>query len=149
MIEFLTMQQVFDRVATHLLTQRAQSKGAYMDEEDYYVEDACAYRGENDLKCAVGCLIRDEDYDEKLEGLAVTAANKDNREFDNKKGRSMLLFHALTNAGINPDNETMMGMLSELQQVHDSAAPSEWPRCLLKMADDFKLDVEVIDKVVV
>ena len=30
----------------------------------------CAYRGENGTKCAAGCLIEDEKYDNSMEGRA-------------------------------------------------------------------------------
>ena len=55
-----TAQEVFDFVAHHLLTQNERSVSPLGAE--------CAYRGQNGLKCAAGCLIPDEIYDEDLEG---------------------------------------------------------------------------------
>lgn len=46
-----TAQQVFDQVATHMLTQGQQSRG----------DDGCRYR-DGPLKCAAGCLIADDEY---------------------------------------------------------------------------------------
>ena len=45
------MQTVFDRVATHLLTQNAQSLDI--------VDGECLYRGEDGKMCAAGCLLTD------------------------------------------------------------------------------------------
>ena len=53
----MTQQQIFDKVATHLLTQGAKSM----------MGDTCRYRGSNGAKCAVGCLIKDDHYDPILE----------------------------------------------------------------------------------
>ena len=52
-----TAQEVFDQVATHLLTQNKVSS----------MEGACRYRF-IDLKCAAGCLIADEEYKPEFEG---------------------------------------------------------------------------------
>lgn len=61
MIKLGTHQETFDKVATHLITQRAASR-------DY---SGCRYRGPDGLKCAVGCLITDEYYHPGIEGLTV------------------------------------------------------------------------------
>lgn len=52
-------QDVFNQVATHLLTQNAPSIRGL----------GCAYRGEGGMKCAAGCLIADEEYDVGMEML--------------------------------------------------------------------------------
>jgi len=53
-----TPQQVFDQVATHLLTQMDRSADS---------DDTCAYRGQLGLKCAAGCLIADDEYKPYME----------------------------------------------------------------------------------
>ena len=54
-----TAQEVFDQVATHLLTQNERSlDGA-----------SCSYRNCDGLKCAAGCLISDDEYDNQMEGI--------------------------------------------------------------------------------
>lgn len=54
-----TDQEVFDQVATHLLTQMKRSVS----------DDAvCLYRSPDGLKCAAGCLIGDDEYDPDMEG---------------------------------------------------------------------------------
>ena len=58
-------QEVFDRVARHLLTQRRKS----MIERS--AGPVCAFRGVDGTKCAIGCLIPDQ-YD--LDKSAVLEA---------------------------------------------------------------------------
>lgn len=53
-----TPQQIFDQVANHLYEQAKQSVG----------DNGCMYRGPNNLKCAAGCLISDEEYKKKFDG---------------------------------------------------------------------------------
>lgn len=48
-------QEVFTKVATHLLKQ---GRRALFAEKNGF--RSCAYRGDNGTKCAVGCLIKDE-----------------------------------------------------------------------------------------
>jgi len=58
----LTKQEMFDKVAVHLLTQGKRSTQG----------TSCAYRGDGGLKCAIGCLIPDERYSRDLEGEAAS-----------------------------------------------------------------------------
>ena len=53
----LTEQELFDKVAKHLLTQNKKS----LDGEE------CVYRSADGLKCAAGCLIEDSEYATFLE----------------------------------------------------------------------------------
>lgn len=55
----ITGQELFDIIATHLITQT----GLSIDERGKYL-----YRGPNGLKCAAGFLIPDEDYIPEMEG---------------------------------------------------------------------------------
>jgi hypothetical protein len=57
----MTLRELSERVRDHLTQQRAQSTKV----------DSCAYRGENDTMCAVGCLIDDDHYDDRIEGTRV------------------------------------------------------------------------------
>lgn len=84
----MTNQETFDRVAEHLLKQDAKSLR----------HGACAYRGDAGLKCAVGCLISDEDYEYGIEGCGVWSTRL--LEWCHRNGYSAAL-------------------LSHLQQVHD------------------------------
>lgn len=54
-------QEIFNKVITHLRKQgKPAAEGPY-----------CRYRTEDGLKCAVGCLLPDEEYDSKYEGHIV------------------------------------------------------------------------------
>ena len=58
-------QLLFRDVALHLIRQGERSSDA---------EDSCKYRHGN-LKCAVGCLIKDEHYSPDLEELTINSKN--------------------------------------------------------------------------
>lgn len=60
-----TEQAVFDQVAAHLLTQKKRALRANDLKVDY-----CVYRAPDGLKCAAGCLISDQEYEEAMEGLS-------------------------------------------------------------------------------
>jgi len=49
----MTAQELFDKVATHLITQGKPSLCTY---------GFCKYRGDGGLMCAIGCLIPDDKY---------------------------------------------------------------------------------------
>lgn len=93
----LTMQETFDKVATHLIKQGRQSCG----------NGVCAYRGEKDLMCAVGVLIPDDLYNEDMEDKDVLNILED--------------FPYLREVfGATDDDGKMFALLAELQSVHDS-----------------------------
>lgn len=55
-----TLQEIFDIVAKHLLTQGKKSVS----------RGFCSYRGNDGTKCAAGALIPDNQYDCKFEQLS-------------------------------------------------------------------------------
>jgi len=54
-----TLQEIFDKIAIHLIKQNKQS---YCDKTSN-----CAYRGDNGLMCAAGILIPDDEYKPEFE----------------------------------------------------------------------------------
>ena len=108
---------VFERVKTHLLEQNERSM-----KEDY---TSCMYRNSSGLKCAIGCLIDDEDYDPIMEGHSLD-------DTDSKKTR--LLEDALKKADSLVDIE----LLVNLQTLHDEHPVEEWPEDLEYMENDIK-----------
>jgi len=108
-----TAQQVFDIVATHLLTQMERAvigkKGV----------SACQYRGgkcqyrAGKLSCAGGCLIPDEEYDKNL------LENKD--------------WGQLVRASIVPKNYSWL--IVRLQLLHDNYLPPLWKERLKMLAE--------------
>lgn len=112
------LQEVFDKVATHLLKQKSRS----------YRKGGCAYRGKEGKMCAVGCLIANEHYRPSLEGVNV---------------QSESIQAALKDSGINV-TENMKFMLEDLQACHDYNEVSMWPQALRRIAGHYKLNTEVL-----
>jgi len=117
----MNMRETFDIIKTHLLTQNAKSQTEistsedwpedwYEDGEPYYSsETICAYRGDNGMKCAVGCIIPDDKYDPSMENVGVICI-RDNYGFD--------------------WDGPMVNMLKRLQHIHDVIIVSKW-KCYL------------------
>ena len=89
----MNAQEIFDTVVTHLYTQGKQADDGM---------GGCMYRTVGGLKCAVGCLIPDDQYHPNMEGSTV----------DN--------IGLLLPSYLHPH----MRLLIELQGVHD--ATSSW-----------------------
>lgn len=71
-LDKFTAQEVFDKVANHLLTQNKKSIDEGLDE--------CLYRSPDGLKCAIGCLIPDDMYKEEMEGAYIHFRAKEEHE---------------------------------------------------------------------
>lgn len=100
----MDFQKTFDKVAIHL---RKQGKAAT-------VGAGCMYRTDEGLKCAVGCLIPDELYDARIEGVAFKIGSK----FPDNPGNEIVaLLMSLT--GVSTREER--NFLAELQVAHDEA----------------------------
>lgn len=114
----MTTQEIFDKVAAHLLAQRRPSiaKGG-----------ACAYRGPDGTMCAAGVLIPDELYHSYMEGFAI-------RDLINREPPL---------AYLKPHTELVV----VLQTIHDKSTPywDEVPGKLRKMANHFNLNTKVLD----
>ena len=112
-----TEQQVFDQVATHLLTQNEKSE----EGGDDFGQGRCVYLSSGGLMCAAGCLIGDDH----------TA-----RAFDtNPRGSS---WRALLDSGLVPKSHS--DLIAALQEVHDSASPCNWRAALESVATKFGLE---------
>ena len=66
-IHLASAQEVFDQVATHLLTQNKRSLFVRQIGTDTVMTASCRYKADN-LRCAAGCLISDEEYNITCEG---------------------------------------------------------------------------------
>jgi hypothetical protein len=104
----MTAQEVFDQVATHLLTQGAKSTRLSI----------CMYRGAAGRQCAVGCMIPDEEYEERMEGKTIIMLVGNGR-----------LTH------LKPH----LRLLATLQSIHDNMAPVDWQDELAIVAPLFGL----------
>ena len=117
----MTLQEIFSKVATHLLTQ---SKRSCYPRQSGEGDGYCAYRGSNGTSCAVGCLIADEHYDPEIEGGAAT---------------SIPARLALSASGVPITNETL-NLLTKLQNLHDYRPPTMWPTALAELAQELGLE---------
>lgn len=115
------LQSLFDKVATHLLTQGKQS--AVQNETG---ETQCLYRGPDGTKCAAGCLIPDALYSDALECKTVVCIPE-----------SIQAAMGITCA-------IEENLVWNLQQMHDHRPPSLWKERLLGVALTFNLDPSVV-----
>jgi len=132
----MNKQDIFNKVATHLLNQNKRSSmrtkaGAI----------CCAYRGDDGTSCAVGCLISDKDYTADMEAHSVSPLFRDFPIIGAKLGHK--------------------DFLSKLQWIHDQAIIGEWRDKLIDLAntegltlppclqDDIAPQIEKIDMPIV
>ena len=119
--ETMTEQEVFDASVSFMLKQNKKS----MEHE------ACRYRGPNGTACAVGCLIQDDEYDEKMDGF--------DGEMDNTSVNS-LDKHNLLPARLRQH----INLLKILQSVHDTCAVDTWPVHFYEIALERGLNIDVM-----
>lgn len=117
----MTPQQIFDKVATHMLAQGVKSQTIRGDGEVF-----CRYRGDEDLQCAAGCLIDDKVYLPSMEGMDVDDLM---HEFG----------HRLPD-WFRPNQQ----LISHLQIVHDGWDPPYWKNKLHDVAIEFGLNTMVL-----
>ena len=120
----MTKQEIFDKVARHLLVQNAQSMFANDS-------NLCTYRGGGGRMCAVGCLIPDELYHEGLEGMGVFQVQ------------------GTLEAALGPVDVTGLDMLHDLQTLHDQECPEDWPEGLREIAVSYGLSSQVVDRTLI
>ena len=100
----MTNQEIFDKVHTHLLTQRTAA-----------IENgSCAYRA-GPKSCAVGALIPDALYTPEIEGTSVSVLIKYKETYPHHP-----LGYALKQAGFSPKQYPLP---RDLQRVHDRLLP--------------------------
>ena len=115
-----TLQEAFDTVAKHLLTQNSVSLHPYSSSK----RKRCAYRGPDGLVCAIGKLIANEHYSEGLELKPAT---------------NLLVKEALEKSG-QPTDSRSMSLYQGLQKVHDKQCPEKWRDGLKIVAQRFDLE---------
>ena len=108
----LNAQEIFNKVATHLFAQGERSI-----ETDFELP-TCLYRGPNGTKCAVGALIPDEEYDERLEYKGVRSLPSVAEEIRQSHWRT---YKTPFIDSLNEEqNSPVFELLAGLQEVHDS-----------------------------
>lgn len=114
-----TQQQVFDQVAKHLLDQ---NKISIKEGHGY-----CAYRGTNNLKCAAGCLIADNEYDLEMDSFVGDTS-----------------WEGLINRGLVKTDEHKL-LIGELQHIHDTIDRKFWYETLKDFAKTYNLSFNHIE----
>lgn len=122
----MTAQEIFDKVAIHLLTQNAKSWASSEGWSEHMIS-TCSYRGDFGRMCAIGCLIPDERYTNSIEGGSVQSYQVKNILYD-------------------MSIEEHIDMLVRLQYVHDGIAVSEWRNKLRQVAKEYSLNTDCLDK---
>lgn len=117
----MTEQEVFDKVATHLLTQGKKA-------ED---DGSCKYRAPDGCKCAVGALIPDELYTPQMDIDGVLFYSDD----INNVG----VIKVLRDQEITCDN-----LLVALQSLHDGEEVKNWKSGLVTISTDYCLSSQVL-----
>jgi hypothetical protein len=115
-----TAQEVFDIVAVHMLRQNKRSI-CRINRKSYI---GCAYRGDNGLKCAAGCLIPDEIYNHHFESIPWRLL-VDNHDFPHNHAR----------------------LITKLQYIHDHYDPKNWRNQLLDVAFCYSLNPDVLNTI--
>lgn len=114
----MTLQEIFDTVAQHLLTQREKSK----------IDAVCMYRGLNGLKCAIGALIPDSAYREHIEGAQVDELPRE----------------IIKAAGLLDKEGVALAL--DLQDCHDNIYPEDWSERLRDVAANWDLSPAIVDE---
>jgi len=113
----MNAQEIFDKVATHLIVQGERSINDH-------IAGGCAYRGVGGMSCAVGCLIPDKAYKQSMEGTTAGAI------IEQYPSLKWMVKHKQ--------------LLSSLQGVHDNHTPMEWRQKLIERAEVFRLDTKAL-----
>lgn len=139
----ITAQDAFDTVVRHLGSMKERSLRAATS------PNSCAYRGLDGQMCAVGRLIRDEDYRPEMDFVDHTK-----RTSDVAHGTSVA---SLDVRGLLPDYlKPHVSLLNQLQLVHDVGSnwiegqglnPYEARKDFDQIASIHGLDRAVVDEV--
>lgn len=112
----MLMQEIFDKVVDHLLTQGARSR---------YHGD-CQYHAPDGRKCAIGCLIPAERYKPEVEGHSARAV--------------ALAWPDVFEPGVAAWMLDDPRLTRDLQWVHDCQEPHHWATELLWLARLYNLE---------
>ncbi|HKR40089.1 MAG TPA: hypothetical protein VJU59_10515 [Paraburkholderia sp.] len=126
MLPELDGQDVFDIAAWHLLRQHSQAIAPGTSK--------CMYRAPDGKRCAVGWLMPDDVYSRSLEFFSVrdlASMMLDSTRHEYHAFAAFLIRH--------------MVLLSDLQHMHDSNPPVQWPARLRVIAHQNDLNARVID----
>jgi hypothetical protein len=121
------MQEIYNKVAAHLIAQGVRSVGF-----NCYMLPSCRYRGDKGLMCAVGCLISDKHYFSTLEGVNVMGKNVI-RALENSLGTTLAV--------------CTLDLLQKLQLIHDKELCDTWKVHLETVGRKHHLNTDVLNSV--
>jgi hypothetical protein len=87
----MTQSELFATIVNHLWQQKIPA-----------IINGCVYRGPNGTKCAIGCLITDEEYDPRMENRTIISLRNDFKV-----------------AALQNSSQNDITLLEHLQAVHD------------------------------
>lgn len=111
-----TAQEIFDTVVAHLRKQNSKA----IDKGDYL----CRYRDTEGRKCAVGCLIPDDDYSSDIEGKSIVHLID-----------GVYFLPSYLRREFAANNQ----LLIELQDLHDQVPVINWENEFQNIAERFEL----------
>jgi len=128
----MSKQEVFNKVAKHLLAQRERSENA----------TRCLYLDPAGNRCAVGILLSEEDCkrfdnpdDHPELSKKLAAAN-----IPNSCGLGVTEIVMLAPEALG-DAAKYERLLMDLQRMHDQEPPSMWEESLVELANDYSLEM--------
>lgn len=123
----LSTQDVFDVIAWSLLRQHARSRNVILGKA------FCRYRAADGRRCAIGFILPDELYCERLEGLAVNDLAHTLNSIERGRRFAALLYRDLE-------------LLTVLQRMHDRSPPIQWAMEMIMIAGRFELSPFVVQQ---
>jgi len=118
-------ESVFNFVKQHLINQGKKSMVYYVGGFDDDVK--CLYRGRDNLKCAIGCLIGDEFYTEDVE----------------EKGIIDLFVQKIVSLSL-PNWKPNWELLSALQEIHDRFEIESWEKQLEIVYQEYIVEKQTV-----
>ena len=109
-------QEAFNVMVNHLRDQGEKSLA-----EPDSAASSCLYRAPNGNKCAVGCLIDDDQYRDEIEGMGAD---------------DIPVLNAIEASGWKG---VSIHLLDAMQNCHDTLHPSDWEERFLHIAGQYEL----------
>lgn len=110
------LQEIFDRVRDHLMSQGKPSEVRFERDGEKLVEGR--YRGPNGLKCPAGLLIPDDRYEPEWEGRSAWTLDYFRENFSVRE----------------------LALIDKLQYVHDFMPVDDWAFELQGVAHEFDIN---------
>lgn len=121
-----SLQDIFNQVAIHLLTQNKKSQVTMLYKPTNKPEAYCVYRGPDNMCCAFGCLIADNEYIPEFEHKGVKTLYVNNPQLPQLSTRQL-------------------DFVAQLQNIHDHEDVSEWLSALKNLASEYNLTTKTLD----